>query len=152
MLSVPEGTRIVIDGSTGEIHVDPDAAAVEEYRRRAAELEERRTRDLARASEPATSLDGTHVLVLGRNEAPDVDEQEREYVAIGEALGGRRSTLRTLDVGGDKPLTYLPMPHEENPFLGLRGLRLALERPGLLADQLVAICRSARRVPTSSPW
>ena len=179
VLSVPEGTRIVIDGSTGEIHVDPDAVVVEEYQRRAAELEERRTRDLARASEPATSLDGTHVLVaanlgslvdaraafaagadeaglvrteflfLGRSEAPDVEEQEREYVAIGEALGGRRSTLRTLDVGGDKPLTYLPMPHEENPFLGLRGLRLALERPGLLADQLVAICRSARRVPTS---
>ena len=61
-----------------------------------------------------------------------IEEQEDEYVAIGEALGGRRATLRTLDVGGDKPLPYLPVPPEDNPFLGLRGLRLALERPALL--------------------
>ncbi len=179
VLSVREGTPIVIDGSTGEIHVDPDPAVVADYRRRATDLAERRTRDLARASEPATSLDGTRVLVaanlgsladaraafaagadeaglvrteflfLGRGEAPGIEEQEDEYVAIGEALGGRRATLRTLDVGGDKPLPYLPVPPEDNPFLGLRGLRLALERPALLADQLVAICRAARRAPTS---
>jgi multiphosphoryl transfer protein len=179
VLSVPEGTPIVIDGSTGEIHVDPAPALVEDYRRRAAALAERRTRDLAQASEPATSSDGTRVVVaanlgsladartafaagadeaglvrteflfLGRAEAPAVEEQEEEYVAIGHALGGRRTTLRTLDVGGDKPLPYLSMAPEENPFLGLRGLRLALERPALLADQLTAICRAARQVPTS---
>ena len=179
VLAVAEGTAIVIDGSTGEIHVDPEPAVVDDYRRRAAELAQRRTRDLAQASEPAVSLDGTRILVaanlasladartafaagadeaglvrteflfLGRSEAPGVEEQEDEYVAIGEALGRRRATLRTLDVGGDKPLTYLPVPTEENPFLGLRGLRLALERPALLADQLTAICRAARRAPTS---
>jgi phosphoenolpyruvate-protein phosphotransferase len=179
VLSVPEGTQIVIDGSTGEIHVDPEPAVVDDYRHRAADLAERRTRDLARASEPATSLDGTRVLVaanlgsvadaraafaagadevglvrteflfLGRGDAPAVEEQEEVYAAIGEAVGGRRVTLRTLDVGGDKPLPYLPVAREENPFLGLRGLRLALDRPALLADQLVAICRAARRAPTS---
>ena len=179
VLSVPEGTAIVIDGSTGEIHVDPDPAVVEDYRHRAAALAQRRTRELAQASEPAVTLDGTHVVVaanlgslsdaraafaagadeaglvrteflfLGRPEAPDIEEQEREYVAIAEAIGGRRATLRTLDVGGDKPLPYLPMPAEENPFLGLRGLRLALERPALLEDQLTAICRVARRAPTN---
>jgi multiphosphoryl transfer protein len=179
VLSIPEGTLIVIDGSTGEIHLDPDSAVVEDYRHRAAELAERRSRDFAQASEPATSLDGSHILVaanlgsladarvacaagadgaglvrteflfLGRGEAPGVEEQVAEYVAIGEAFGGRRVTLRTLDVGGDKPLPYLPMPAEDNPFLGLRGLRFALERPSLLNDQLVAICRAARRVPTS---
>jgi phosphocarrier protein FPr len=178
ILSVPEGTAIVIDGATGEIHVDPGAEVVEDYRRRADELAERRTRELAQAREPAVSLDGTHVVVganvgslpdaraafesgadeaglvrteflfLGRPDAPGVEEQTQEYVAIGEALSGRRVTFRTLDVGGDKPLPYLPLPPEDNPFLGLRGLRLALERPDLLADQLTAICRAARRAPT----
>jgi phosphocarrier protein FPr len=179
VLTVPEGTLIVIDGSAGEIHVDPATAVVEDYRRRAADLADRRTRDLARASEPAVALDGTRVLVaanvgsladaraafaagadeaglvrteflfLGRGDGPGVEEQEQEYAAISEALGGRRATLRTLDVGGDKPLPYLPMPAEDNPFLGLRGLRLALERPALLADQLSAVCAAARRAPTS---
>lgn len=91
----------------------------------------------------------TEFLFLGRDDAPSVEEQASEYAALADAMGGRRVTLRTLDVGGDKPLTYLPMAAEENPFLGLRGLRLALERPALLADQLTAICRVARRVPTS---
>ena len=91
----------------------------------------------------------TEFLFLGRSEAPGVEEQEQEYVAIGEALGGRRVTLRSLDVGGDKPLPYLPVVREDNPFLGLRGLRLALARPALLHDQLVAVCRAARRTPTS---
>jgi phosphoenolpyruvate-protein phosphotransferase/dihydroxyacetone kinase phosphotransfer subunit len=179
VLTVPEGTPIVIDGSTGEIHVDPQPAVVDDYRRRAADLAERRTRELALAGEPATTLDGTRILVaanlgsladaraaraggadeaglvrteflfLGRSEAPGVEEQEQEYVAIGEALGGRRVTLRSLDVGGDKPLPYLPVVREDNPFLGLRGLRLALARPALLHDQLVAVCRAARRTPTS---
>jgi phosphocarrier protein FPr len=78
-----------------------------------------------------------------------VAEQETEYAAIASALGGRRATLRTLDVGGDKPLPYLPMPAEDNPFLGVRGLRLALDRPGLLREQLVAVCAVARRTPVS---
>jgi phosphocarrier protein FPr len=179
VLAVPEGTPIVVDGSTGEIHVDPEATVVEDYRSRAAELAARRTRDLRLAGQPAATLDGTRVLVaanlgsladarsafaagadeaglvrteflfLGRDEAPSVDEQEQEYAAIGEALGGRPATLRTLDVGGDKPLPYLPVTPEDNPFLGLRGLRLALERPALLHEQLAAICRAARRTPIS---
>jgi phosphocarrier protein FPr len=179
LLGIPEGTLLVVDGSTGEVHVDPSAEVVEQHRRRAADLAARRTRDLALASEPATLRDGTPITVaanlgsvadarvafaagadeaglvrteflfLGRSTPPDVAEQEAEYVAIAEALGGRRTTLRTLDVGGDKPLSYLPMPAEENPFLGVRGIRLALDRPQLLHDQLDAVCRAARRSPTS---
>jgi phosphocarrier protein FPr len=57
--------------------------------------------------------------------------------------------LRTLDVGGDKPLSYVPVPVEANPFLGHRGIRLSLEHRELLHDQLVAVCRTARRFPTS---
>jgi phosphoenolpyruvate-protein phosphotransferase len=82
-----------------------------------------------------------------RDSAPDEDEQAEAYSAVAEALG-RDSTLivRTLDVGGDKPLPYLPLPHEDNPFLGLRGVRVSLERPELFRTQLRAILRAAPRV------
>jgi len=82
-----------------------------------------------------------------RAAAPDVDEQEAVYRDLAQALDGRPLTLRTLDVGGDKPLRYLPVPSEDNPFLGVRGIRLSLARPGLLGDQLLAIVRVARDTP-----
>ena len=91
----------------------------------------------------------TEFLFGDRTAPPDVDEQEHAYSALADALGGRRITLRTLDVGGDKPLAYLPVPAEANPFLGVRGLRLSLARPGLLADQLLAIVRVAHVTPVS---
>jgi multiphosphoryl transfer protein len=177
ILGVPEGTRVIVDGGAGEVRLDPAPEVVEEYRLRARDLAERHARHLALASEPAVARDGTSITVaanlgsvadaraafdagadgsglvrseflfLGRSTAPDIDEQEQEYAAISEALGGRRSVVRSLDVGGDKPLPYLQVPVEANPFLGLRGLRLGLDRPGLLHDQLVALCRVARRTP-----
>ena len=79
-----------------------------------------------------------------------MEEQQGEYDAIAEAMDGRRITLRTLDVGGDKPLSYLPMPAEANPFLGQRGIRLSLEHRDLLRDQMAAICHTARQFPTAS--
>jgi len=91
----------------------------------------------------------TEFLFLDRSAAPSVEEQQDEYAAIAEAMDGRRVTLRTLDVGGDKPLPYLPMPHEANPFLGQRGIRLSLDHRDLLRDQMVAICHTARTHPTS---
>jgi phosphocarrier protein FPr len=91
----------------------------------------------------------TEFLFLGRAAAPDVDEQEAAYRAVAIALGGKRITLRTLDVGGDKPLPYLPLPAEANPFLGLRGIRLATVFPDLLADQLLAAVRVAHDAPVS---
>jgi phosphocarrier protein FPr len=91
----------------------------------------------------------TEFLFLGRQSAPGIDEQQAEYDAIAEALAGRRVTLRTLDIGGDKAVPYLPMPPEANPFLGRRGIRLSLDHRELLHDQLVAVCRTARRFPTS---
>ena len=91
----------------------------------------------------------TEFLFLDRARAPDVGEQEAVYRAIAGHFGGRRITLRTLDAGGDKPLSYLPMPPETNPFLGVRGIRLSLTRPRLLADQLLAMVRVAHDVPVS---
>jgi phosphocarrier protein FPr len=69
------------------------------------------------------------------------------YAGISKGLAGRRITLRTLDVGGDKPLPYAPSPTEQNPFLGLRGLRLSLQEKSLFQDQLQAVCRTAREAP-----
>jgi phosphocarrier protein FPr len=86
-------------------------------------------------------------LFLGRPDAPGEDEQARAYAAAAAALGGRRLVLRTLDAGADKPLPYLRLPAEENPFLGVRGLRLSLERPELLVTQLRAALRAAADAP-----
>ncbi len=83
-------------------------------------------------------------LYLDRNRAPSVDEQAATYSSIARALGTERNlVVRTLDVGGDKPLAYVPMDPEANPFLGLRGIRLCLERPELLREQFRAILASA---------
>jgi phosphoenolpyruvate-protein kinase (PTS system EI component) len=78
---------------------------------------------------------------------PSEDEQEAAYRAAAEALGGRPMIVRTLDAGADKPIPYLAQPAEANPFLGVRGLRLGLERPELLDAQLRAILRVAADHP-----
>jgi phosphocarrier protein FPr len=179
VLTVPEGTMIILDGGSGELRIDPSPELLEEFRARAAGLAERRAQHLAVAGLPAVSRDGTPFLVaanvgsvaearsslaagadgaglvrteflfLGRSNAPGVAEQRAEYDAIAEAMESRPVTLRTLDVGGDKPLPYLPIPVEANPFLGHRGIRLSLDHRELLHDQLVAICETAQRHPTS---
>ncbi|WP_448675703.1 phosphoenolpyruvate--protein phosphotransferase [Pseudomonas sp. LY-1] len=83
-------------------------------------------------------------LYLDRHRAPSPEEQACTYSAIARALGPERNlVVRTLDVGGDKPLAYVPMDAEINPFLGLRGIRLCLERPELLREQFRAILASA---------
>jgi phosphoenolpyruvate-protein phosphotransferase len=179
VLEVPAGTLAAVDGGRGELVIDPGPAARAAFERRARDQAIRAGQALATSRAPALTGDGTAVLVaanigsaedarvaaacgadgaglvrteflfLGRAFAPDVEEQEQAYLAIAEALSGQRITLRTLDVGGDKPLGYVPMPAEANPFLGVRGLRLSLLRPRLLKDQLTAVVRVARRTPLS---
>jgi phosphocarrier protein FPr len=108
--------------------------------------------DAAAAVQNGADLAGlvrTEFLFLGRDDAPSVDEQEAAYRSVSGALAGRPAVFRTLDVGGDKPLSYVDQPAEANPFLGLRGLRLALARPQLLRDQLTALCRVAAEHPVS---
>jgi len=92
----------------------------------------------------AVGLLRSELLFLDRDTAPDEREQADAYRAVATALGrARRLVIRTLDVGGDKPLPYLPLPPEQNPFLGLRGIRVSLERPDLLRSQLRAILKAA---------
>ncbi|MDQ3887092.1 MAG: phosphoenolpyruvate--protein phosphotransferase [Actinomycetota bacterium] len=179
VLDIAAGTLVAVDGTTGEFVVDPPAEVLVSWRTRAADLARRQRQARAHAASPAVTRDGVEVLVgahvggeedarvaaasgadlaglvrteflfLGRVQAPGVEEQEVAYRSIAEALEGRRITLRTLDVGGDKPLDYLPTPAEANPFLGLRGIRLSLNYPTLLADQLLAMVRVAHDTPVS---
>jgi phosphocarrier protein FPr/phosphocarrier protein len=81
----------------------------------------------------------TEFLFLDRATAPDEGEQRASYQQVADLLGDRPLVIRTLDIGGDKPIAYLPLPPEDNPALGLRGLRTSLWRPELLDVQLRAL-------------
>jgi phosphocarrier protein FPr/phosphocarrier protein len=101
-------------------------------------------RDAAAAGGEGVGLLRSEFLFDKRDSAPDEEEQFAAYAEVARAFGpGRRVVIRTLDVGGDKPLSYLPLPHEDNPFLGVRGVRVSLERPDLFRVQLRAILRCA---------
>ena len=92
----------------------------------------------------AVGLLRTEFLFMDRRTAPTEDEQADAYAAIARTLGPERLlVIRTLDVGGDKPLPYLPLAAEPNPFLGERGIRLTLARPALFRDQVRAILRAS---------
>jgi multiphosphoryl transfer protein len=179
LAGIAAGTRIVLDGSTGQVVVNPASDVLAIWENRAADAARRRAGARARAHEPASTTDGveiavganlgsvadaeqaaangadlaglvrTEFLFLDRSAPPDVDEQVAVYRDLADALGGRRLTLRTLDVGGDKPLRYAPAPAEANPFLGIRGLRHSFAHPELLAEQLLAIVRIAHQTPVS---
>ena len=85
----------------------------------------------------------TEFLFLDRPHPPSEDEQVATYKGLLDRLGGRPVIARTLDIGGDKPLSWANLPRETNPFLGLRGLRLCLERPELFKPQVRALLRAA---------
>ncbi|WP_248748634.1 phosphoenolpyruvate--protein phosphotransferase [Pseudomonas sp. MWU15-20650] len=174
VLALPNGKQVLLDADKGELHLDPDLAEIEQLQAARHQQVQRRQREVAQATLPATTRDGHHVevtanvaslqeveqslslggegvgllrsefLYLDRNRAPSPEEQAGTYSAIARALGAERNlVVRTLDVGGDKPLVYVPMEAETNPFLGLRGIRLCLERPELLREQFRAILASA---------
>lgn len=153
---VPSGVLVALDGGTGEVIVAPDEATRAGFaRRREAWLEDRAAMR-ALAPLPATTRDGTTVMLaanigtpadaeaalpwnpdgvglfrseflfMSRPDLPDEQEQFKAYAAAVKHLRGKPVIIRTLDVGGDKPVAALPFPAEENPFLGWRGARLAL--------------------------
>jgi phosphocarrier protein FPr/phosphocarrier protein len=171
VLAIADGLPVILDADAAAIAIDPDKAALAAAGERLAHARERRAQDLAAAHAPARMADGTRIeifanlgsvadaaaavnaaaegcgllrtefLFLERETPPDEDEQARQYQAIASALDGRPLIIRTLDVGGDKAAPYLPIPAEENPALGLRGVRVSLWRPHLLKTQLRAILR-----------
>jgi phosphoenolpyruvate-protein kinase (PTS system EI component) len=85
----------------------------------------------------------TELLFLERTIRPAVDEQARIYAAVLAAFGERPVVVRTLDAGSDKPLAFLPLAEEDNPALGVRGLRTAAAHPGVLDEQLAALAMAA---------
>jgi phosphocarrier protein FPr len=173
VLGLADGSVVVLSGDTGRLTLDPDAAAIEQAQAAQAALQSRRAAAARSAAAPAITLDGhrvevganiggvadaerafasgaegvgllrTEFLFLDRNAAPSEGEQFETYRAIVLAMRGLPVVVRTLDIGGDKPLPYIQMPHEANPFLGERGLRLCLNRPELLRQQVRAILRAS---------
>ncbi len=89
----------------------------------------------------------TEFLFLDREHAPSEDEQYECYKAMVEALGGLPMVLRTIDIGGDKPVDYLGLSEHDLSFLGLRGIRLGLARPDIIKTQLRAVFRAAKHGP-----
>jgi phosphocarrier protein FPr/phosphocarrier protein len=171
LLAVERGTRLLLDAERGVLRVDPPpeeiaTVASELDRRRARDAADREA-----AAMPAVTMDGvrigvfanvggaaeaveavsrgaegcgllrTEFLFLERRSAPDVVAQASEYQKVVDAFGGRPVVIRTLDAGADKPIAYLEQPREENPALGIRGIRLSLRYPDLLATQLEAVLR-----------
>ncbi|HZZ94319.1 MAG TPA: phosphoenolpyruvate--protein phosphotransferase [Usitatibacter sp.] len=173
VLAIAEGVALVLDAEQGFLEVDPPPARRAALERSIDERRSEHAADLAAAHAPALTRDGvrisvlanlgsadeaaaalehgaegcgllrTEFLYLDRREAPPEDEQRREYQRIADALGARPLTIRTMDIGGDKPIAFMPAEAEENPALGLRGVRASLEQPDLLRAQLAAILRVA---------
>ncbi len=180
---IAEDAPLAIDGSAGLVFVDPPAPELNRLRADARERDESERAARALAATPAATADGvpievaanigrpdeaagaleagadgvglfrTEFLFMGRDTMPDEDEQAEAYARAADALAGRPLLLRTLDAGADKPLPYLSQDAEENPFLGVRGIRLGLARPALLDTQLRAILRAAtnRRIRVMFP-
>ena len=177
VLDVAGGTPLALDGGAGVVEVAPDAVAVAGYEARRDAEAAARAAALAAAAEPAALADGTRVevfanlgapgeapgavaqgaegvgllrtefLFLEREAAPSEDEQVGLLRAVSRGMQGRPVVVRTLDAGADKPLPFLRQPREDNPFLGVRGIRLSLAEPALLRTQLRAILRVAAEHP-----
>lgn len=174
LADVRPGTPLLVDGSTGQVMVAPDAgvAAVRVREARPASTwsgpgatsDGTRVRILANVSDGASataaaaaSVEGvglfrTELCFLGRTEEPSVAEQAEVYVQVLAAFGPDRTVVvRTLDAGSDKPLAFAAPEGEPNPALGVRGIRLSGGDPGLLERQLEAVAEAARRTGTE-PW
>ena len=169
VLALREGSELVLDAERGVLEVEPPPARLGAALASLAARRERLAAERAAAQRECRLADGTRIevfanvgsaaeaeaavrngaegcgllrtefLFLERESPPDVSEQTAAYQRIADALGGRPLTIRTLDAGGDKPIAYLPQPAEENPALGLRGVRTSLANPPLLRAQLEAI-------------
>lgn len=168
-----DGMTVALDGDTGEVVLDPGAETRSRYEAAMARAREQAERDRAEASLPAETPDGVRVelaanagspaevafamekgaegvgllrsefLFMGRESAPTEEEQYQAYAEALQNANGQRVIIRTLDIGGDKDVPYLGLPKEENPFLGVRALRLCFRRPELFRTQLRALLRAS---------
>ncbi|WP_285961860.1 phosphoenolpyruvate--protein phosphotransferase [Pseudomonas tohonis] len=177
VLALEPGTPLLLDGGRGRLVVAPEQALLERARAEHQDRERLLREAEAHKLEPARTRDGhsvevcanlgdaagavaaveqgaegvgllrTEFIFMAHSQAPDLATQEADYRKVFDALDGRPLVARTLDVGGDKPLPYWPIAHEENPFLGLRGVRLTLQRPKVMETQLRALMRASEGRP-----
>lgn len=177
LLTAPDGGVAVLDGGAGVLYLDVSEADQKSVGEVIARQTTARETLRAARHLPATTTDGhtveiaanvanpkqaaaaldagaegiglmrTEFLYLERDTAPTEDEQYEVYREMVEVMGGKRLIIRALDIGGDKQVPYLNLPHEENPFLGVRGARLLLQRQDLLYGQLRALYRAAQHGP-----
>jgi phosphotransferase system enzyme I (PtsI) len=178
VLRLAAGTAVLLDGAAGVVEVDPDPGS---SARRVAEDAARRTaidtwqgpaatadgtpvkllanvgdgataRQAATAPVEGSGLFRTELCFLNSSVEPSVEEQADVYAEVLEAFGAARTVVvRTLDAGSDKPIAYATHDDEQNPALGVRGLRLSFDNPGLLTRQLDSIALAADRTGTN-PW
>ena len=171
--SVTDGDWIALDGATGIVLVNPSPAELEDYRHKQQAFAERRRLLAELKDREAVTLDGvriellanigsaadmdvslaqgaegvgllrTELLFMDRETVPTEEEQFQFYKNVLLRGAGRPVTIRTLDIGGDKPLPYLGLVPEANPFLGYRAIRICLDRPTLFLTQLRAILRAS---------
>jgi phosphotransferase system enzyme I (PtsI) len=171
--AIPDGTLLLVDGTTGELIIEPtidqQATATARQAHRDVLSGPGRTADghtvallanVASAGDVAAALESgaegvglyrTELCFLDRAEAPSVAEQVSAYRAVFAAFGGRRVVVRTLDAGSDKPLPFLAYGREANPALGVRGFRTAVSYPEVLHDQLKAI-KEAAEAESAEVW
>ena len=173
LADLPDGLKVIVDGGSGRVIADPTNAEVDSYRRSALHTSERERRLEELACCPTRTSDGERVvlqanldqpddvaaavrvgaegiglfrsefLVIGRRTIPSEDEQYDAYRRVVEAFPEQGVTVRTFDIGGDKFPIFLPMPMEENPYLGWRAIRVCLDLPDLFRNQLRAAVRAA---------
>ncbi|MDD3115426.1 MAG: phosphoenolpyruvate--protein phosphotransferase [Anaerovibrio sp.] len=167
-----DGTRVILDGNKGLIIVEPDADVLKEYEAKLAQQRAAEARYAALRDLPAVTTDGVEVqlaanigspsdaenaakygnrgvglfrsefVFMGREDIPSEEMQFESYKKAVLACNGELCVIRTMDIGGDKPLPYLNIPHEDNPFLGYRAIRISLNRRDLFMPQLKAILRA----------
>lgn len=169
LLDQPQGQSVVLDADGGRLELTPSTERLADVQQAQIDRQQRRDAQQAKAHLPAETRNGvtievvanvassheaadafangadgvgllrTEFLFVDRQTAPDVEEQRIAYQAVLDAMGEHSVIIRTIDVGGDKQLDYLPLPAEANPVLGLRGIRLAQARPEILDQQLRAL-------------
>ena len=175
--SVKSGDMVIVDGLHGNIIIDPSQAEIDEYQKKATAFEKERAEWAKLVDAPSVSKDGKHFeiaanigtpddvadavkqgadgvglfrsefLYMSSDHLPTEDEQFEAYKKAVVGMKGKPVVVRTLDIGGDKPLDYLPLPEEMNPFLGYRAIRICLHRPDIFKTQLRALIRASEFGP-----
>lgn len=172
--TIQNGDVIIVDGLSGQVHINPTPELIAEYEQKAAAYEQQKAEWAKLVNEKTVSKDGHHVelvanigtpkdikgvidnggegvglyrtefLYMGRDNFPTEEEQFEAYKAVLEGMTDNKPVVvRTLDIGGDKELPYLNLPHEMNPFLGYRAIRLCLDRQDMFRTQLRALLRAS---------